>query len=43
MLTRLWWLVRKELSILLGNTLCLLLLAAFWLALTARKTRRTLE
>nr|WP_043764056.1 ABC transporter permease [Aeromonas taiwanensis] len=31
------------LSILLVNALCLLLLAAFWLALTARKTRRTLE
>ena len=31
------------LSILLVNTVCLLLLAAFWLTLTARKTRRTLE
>ena len=31
------------LSILLVNGVCLLLLAAFWLALTARKTRRTLE
>ena len=31
------------LSILLVNAVCLLLLAAFWLTLTARKTRRTLE
>ena len=30
-------------SILLVNGFCLLLLAGFWLALTARKTRRTLE
>jgi ABC-2 type transport system permease protein len=30
-------------SLLLPNSLCLALLGAFWLALTARKTRRTLD